>query len=114
MKVDDVAVALGLMANAGVKSTTAGASLRNIISGLMGPTKKTAEACDTLGVSLFDANGKTKDLATIMQDLRGAATKSGVNLRELQAECAKLDEQLASGQISQDEYNKEILLLFSR
>ncbi len=45
MSVEDVAIALGLMANAGIKSTMSGAALRNIMTGLMGTTTKAANAC---------------------------------------------------------------------
>ena len=43
---EDVAVALGLMANAGIKADMAGTSLRNMIQRMAKPTKESAEAME--------------------------------------------------------------------
>lgn len=68
--VEDVSVALGTMANAGIKGSSMGTALRQSLVQLTSPSEKAAMYMDAFGISLFDANGNTKDLMTIMKDLR--------------------------------------------
>ena len=68
--VQDVSTALGLMANSGVKASTAGTSLRSWMSRMAAPTDSVASAMKELGISLADSSGKTKDFMTIMKDTR--------------------------------------------
>lgn len=67
---EDAAIALGLMANAGIKSTQAGTSLRAAISSLAAPTQKVSEAMDKYGISLTDENGEMLSFADVMLMLR--------------------------------------------
>lgn len=69
---EDTAVAIGLMANAGIKGEKAGTALRSILTRLSAPPKECASAMEDLGISITDGNGKMKDLDSIIQDLRGA------------------------------------------
>lgn len=69
---EDVAVAVGLMANSGIKASQAGTSLRAIISNLTEPTDKQAAAMDTLGISLTDSAGKMKTLDALLGNMRSA------------------------------------------
>lgn len=69
--VEDVSIALGMMANAGIKGSSMGTSLRQALVQLTSPSDTAAMYMDKFGISLFDANGNTKDLMTVMQDLRG-------------------------------------------
>lgn len=69
---EDVAVAVGLMANSGIKASQAGTSLRTIISNLTEPTDKQAAAMDTLGISLTDSSGKMKTLDALLGNMRSA------------------------------------------
>ena len=68
--VQDISVALGLMANSGIKASQAGTSMRSWISRLAKPTKDSQEAMDKLGLSLTDSNGKMKPFKTIMEETR--------------------------------------------
>lgn len=70
MSAEDTAIALGLMANSGIKSSMAGTSLRSAMTNLSSPTKQMKKAMDAIGISLTDNKGKTKDLRTIMFELR--------------------------------------------
>lgn len=70
--IEDTATAIGLMANAGIKSTQAGTSLRSIFTRLAKPTKEVSSAMDTLGISIVNSDGSMKSLDTIMKDLRGS------------------------------------------
>ena len=72
LKIDmeDVALALGLMANAGVKSSQAGTSLRAILQRLATNTSGARSEIEKLGVKVFDSNGKMRDFGDIISDLR--------------------------------------------
>ena len=69
---EDAAVQIGLMANAGIKGTKAGTALRSILSRLSAPPKECAEAMEELGISLTDSEGNMKSLDQVMADLREA------------------------------------------
>ena len=70
MNMEDAAVAIGLMANAGIKGEKSGTALRSILTRLSAPPKECAEAMDELGISLTDSEGNMKSLDDVMQDLR--------------------------------------------
>lgn len=67
---EDAAVALGLMANSGIKAGQAGTSLRSLLTNMSKPTDDMQAAMDRLGISLTDSSGNMKSLDTIMSDLR--------------------------------------------
>lgn len=68
--IEDMSAAIGLMANAGIKGSQSGTSLRNIITNLASPTDTVAGAMDDLGISLTDSDGKTKSFGETLSDLR--------------------------------------------
>jgi len=68
--VQDTAVAIGLMANSGIKGTQAGTSLKTALANLAAPTKNQAAAMEELGISLTKSSGETKSLMEVMQDLK--------------------------------------------
>lgn len=68
--VEDCSVAIGLMANSGIKAGQAGTSLRQMLSRLAKPTDEVQSAMDQLGVSLTDSAGNMMSLDTVMSDLR--------------------------------------------
>ena len=70
MSIEDVAVALGLMANAGVKGSMSGTALRSMLTRLAKPTKQVAQYAGELGISLTDSGGKMRSLSEIMELLR--------------------------------------------
>ncbi len=67
---EDTAVAIGLMANSGIKAGQAGTSLRSIMTRLAKPTDEVAIAMDELGISITNSDGSMKSLNEIMGDLR--------------------------------------------
>lgn len=69
---EDCAVAIGLMANSGIKAGQAGTSLRQIFTNLVKPTDQMQTAMDELGISITDAGGNTKSLDALMGDLRNS------------------------------------------
>ena len=68
--VEDVSVALGLMANSGIKASQAGTSLRSLFTNLVHPTGQAADAIEALGINVTNADGTMKDLDQIMNELR--------------------------------------------
>lgn len=77
LKVDmeDVSLALGLMANAGVKSSQAGTSLRSILQRLATNTGGARDELESLGIKIFDSNGQMRDFGDIMTDVRKKMSK---------------------------------------
>lgn len=72
---EDVSVALGLMANSGIKASQAGTSLRGLLTRMAKPTKESSTAMDKLGISLTDSAGNMKSFAEIMGDMRVGFSK---------------------------------------
>lgn len=105
---EDVAVALGLMANAGIKSDMAGTSLRNMFTRMAKPTKESGEAMDRLGISLEDDEHKMYSFRQIMDQLRGSFTNINMSIEDYDASVAQLDEQLAEGTLTQNKYDKAL------
>ena len=66
----DVAVAIGLMANSGIKASQAGTSLRGLLTNLSKESGEAASAMDQLGISLTNPDGSTKSLAELLGELR--------------------------------------------
>ena len=67
---EDSAIAIGLMANAGIKSSQAGTALRSAITNLAKPTDTVAFAMEQYGISLTDSSGKMYSLRELMEQLR--------------------------------------------
>ncbi len=68
--VRDTTVALGLMANAGIKGSDAGTSLRGVMTRLAKPTKEVNMAMSALGLSAVNANGSMKPLSQLIPELQ--------------------------------------------
>ena len=69
--IEDTAVALGLMANSGIKASQAGTALRALFSNLTHPVGQSKDAIEALGISITNSDGTMKSLSDIMTDLRG-------------------------------------------
>lgn len=100
----DTAIALGLMANAGVKASQGGTSLRSIMSRLAAPTKEVDAAMSALGLSIQNDDGTMKSFRGVMDDLRAAFANSGLDIEEYTQKMAALDQQLSAGEITQKQY----------
>ena len=66
---EETAAAIGIMADAGIKGSQAGTTLRGALSRIAKPTKEMRETMDDLGLSFYDSNGKMKSLADITEML---------------------------------------------
>lgn len=67
---EDLAIATGLMANAGIKGEQAGTTLRAGLTNLVSPAKTAAEAMEKYGINIKNADGTVKPLAETMEYLR--------------------------------------------
>ncbi|WP_295218406.1 phage tail tape measure protein [Ruminococcus sp.] len=70
--VEDTAEAIGLMANAGIKSTQAGTSLRSIMTALAGDVKFCGESIGEVEIQTTNADGSMRELFDILADCRVA------------------------------------------
>lgn len=70
--VEDTAEAIGLMANAGIKSTQAGTSLRTIMTNLSGDVKICGSAIGEVTIATTNADGSMRGLSDILADCRVA------------------------------------------
>lgn len=68
--VEDVSKALGLMANASVKGSMAGTTLKTSLARMAAPTDKMAKAMEQYSISLTDSEGNMKSLDEVMKNLR--------------------------------------------
>lgn len=68
--IEDTAVALGLMANSGIKASQAGTSLRSLFTNLTRPVGQAAIAIEDLNISMTNSDGTVKSLSTLMGELR--------------------------------------------
>lgn len=101
---EDVAIALGLMANSGIKADMAGTSLRNMFNRMAKPTKESAEAMDRLGLSLYDDTGKMYSFREIMDQMRVSFANINIDLDTYNAALDELDAQLADGTLTEKKY----------
>ena len=79
LNMEDTAVAIGLMANAGIKGEKAGTALRAILTRIStdaGASSKKLGALgtltDELGVQFYDSSGKVRDLSVVLDECRTA------------------------------------------
>lgn len=70
--IEDTAVAIGLMANAGIKGEQAGTALRSTITRLVKPTKESGTAMDALGISVTNSDGSVKSLDDVLRQVRSS------------------------------------------
>lgn len=112
--IDDVAAALGLMANAGIKADMAGTSLRNMMNRMAKPTKESAEAMERLGLTLYDDEGKMYSLSEIMEQMRKSFGEINMPVEQFNAEMAELDRQMDAGEIKEKAYTKQVEELTKR
>ncbi len=102
--IEDTAVALGLMANSGIKAGSAGAQLRNILTNLAKPTEDMQWALEALGVSLEDDEGNMNSLMDVMIQLRTGFGEGHLSAEEFTESMTELQGQLEKGEITSAQY----------
>lgn len=103
---EDVAIALGLMANSGIKADMAGTSLRNMFQRLAKPTKESRSAMIGLGLSLADSEGNAYSFREIMDQIRTSFADVTVDLEAYNNALDNLDSALEKGEVSQENYDQ--------
>ncbi len=103
---EDVSVALGLMANAGIKASQGGTALRRVLVNMANPTDTIKGAMDRLGVSLDDGEGNMYSFREIMEQLRQSFGHINMPVEEFNARVAELDRQLEEGEIKEKKYGE--------
>lgn len=83
---EDTAAAIGLMANAGIKSSQAGTSLRSILSNLQGEVTFCGAGFGEMTVQTTKADGSMRSLGDILEDCRAAFSKMSESERAANAE----------------------------
>ena len=106
--VQDVSIALGLMANNGIKADMAGTALRNMIQRMTKPTKESAAAMERLGVTLADDEGNMYSFRQIMDQLRGSFGHINMPMEEFNERLGYLNDALEDGTLTESKYNKEV------
>lgn len=106
--IEDVAVALGLMANSGIKADMAGTSLRNMFQRMAKPTKESAMAMERLGLELYDEQGQMYTLRQVMDQLRKGFTNINISVEDYDAALDQLDADLEAGNLTQNKYEKAL------
>lgn len=67
---EESAISLGMLANAGIKGSEAGTKLNKILLNLTAPTGQAKKALDELNLSAFDSEGKFKGLDNVLFEVK--------------------------------------------
>ena len=105
---EDVALALGLMANRGIKADMAGTSLRNMFNRMAKPTKESSMAIERLGLSLYDSQGNMYSFREVMEQMRHGFSNIKMSAEEFDQQVTQLDADLEAGNITQAKYDKAL------
>lgn len=115
--IEDVSLALGLMANAGIKGTQAGTSLRNVVQRLVDPSKEAAEVMEAMGISLHDSEGNMYSLDEVMRQFRTQFAGLSVDLVDAEGNIREYEDIMADIEqadldVNQAEMLKNASILF--
>jgi hypothetical protein len=72
VSMDDLSVAIGLMANSSVKGSRAGTAMRTLLANLSAPTDTVAKAMEKYGIELLTAKDGSVDLDKTLRNLRSS------------------------------------------
>lgn len=70
--IDDVAVALGIMANNGLKAEMSGTALTTALTRMSGANDTASAAMEDLGLTMFETSGQAKPLGQFLGELRNS------------------------------------------
>lgn len=109
-EMEDTALAIGLMANAGIKGSQAGTTLRTAFTRMSAPTKQVRAEMDRLGISMTDAQGEMKPLNQLLPELRDSFAGLSEE-QQMQAASSIFGQQAAAGMLAvinagEDDFNK--------
>ena len=83
---EDTAEAIGLMANAGIKSSQAGTAMRSMLTNLTGEVRFSGAAFGEMAVQTTNADGSMRSLGDILADCRAAFAQMSESERAANAE----------------------------
>lgn len=69
LSLEEVTASIGEMANAGIKGSQAGTTLRSALTKLASPSKEASGVMQSIGFNAFDSQGKLKSLSGIIDGL---------------------------------------------
>ncbi|MEM7737449.1 MAG: phage tail tape measure protein [Deinococcota bacterium] len=116
VSVEETSAALGLLANAGFKSTMGGTALRGSLSRLINPTDQAGDILKAMGVSAMDANGNFVGLTDVVRQFENAGAGNVELLRDITknfgdvskmsrtTQDALLDMNLATGKVGESTF----------
>lgn len=99
LKIEEVAAAIGIMSDAGIKGEQAGTTLRGALTRLTKPTDKMISVMEELGISFYDNEGKMKSLTEIISMLQDA-TKNLTDEQEQNALTTLFGTESLSGMVA--------------
>ena len=102
---EDTAIALGLMANSGIKASQGGTALRTMLTNLAKPTDDIADAMSYLGISLENNDGSMKSLMEVMQNLRSSFGQCKMPMDEFQKQLDEITALYESGEMTEKKYD---------
>lgn len=70
ISMEELAAAIGIMSDAGIKGSQAGTSLRGALSRMAKPTKQMRDEMKKLGITFFNSDGTAKSLGRIIGELQ--------------------------------------------
>jgi len=115
VSINDTVTALGLMANAGIKGSDAGTSLKTMLLRLQAPTDTAAETMKSLGINVYDAQGKMLPFTNIIDQFNKAmyttadvTTIVGGRTKEQEAELKRLSSALKTAEASIRDYESGV------
>lgn len=111
---DDIAVALGMMANSGIKASQAGTALRGVLTRMAKPTKQSGFAMAQLGVSLDDGQGHMYTFREVMEQLRESLQNLMLPTEEYETAVDELFTLLENGEITTKQFDDELEELTNR
>lgn len=106
--IEDTALAIGLMANTGIKASMAGTSLRSFFNNLAAGGDKAKDALELLGIETQDEQGNMKGLRDIILQLRHAFKVGDGDMEKYNNTVADLNRMLEEGTIDQTQYNDAV------
>lgn len=108
--VEDTATAIGLMANAGIKGSQAGTSLRSILQRLANDTQGAATVLNDMGVAIKNEDGSMRDFGDVINDMRsafaGLSAEEKINLATTIAGAEGMSGFLAIVEASPEDFDK--------
>lgn len=72
VSIEDSSTALGVFANAGIKGSDAGTSLRTMLQRMQAPTADAKAGLEALGITVYDAQGKFVGMRAVTESLSEA------------------------------------------